>query len=309
MLEVQDILYCCGLKKMKENKDNMAEHPKADQGDESAEQILSHHLEEDDRFVFYPFPPPSEGNGEPSTSHHTQPLLMYLARDKKNQTIKAVKGDKTSLQLDTETIPQNLWPAAAPFALWILNRPELFKGKHILELGSGVGLAGLAAACTGAASVTLTDISAVSLAMIKLGVKKSQTFSAKSRMFVQNLAWGCADSYRSLQTNVFPHLSDRGDKASITHFDLVIGCDVFYFNTSLVSGLKTAGMALGENDLDGEPRDFYCASVVRSERMDSDLEVIPGRQGFSGGELLDTGSRNGLPEDLRLFKWSLSEEK
>lgn len=49
------------------------------------------------------------------------------------------------------------WPSALALAQLLTQRPELVQGKRVLELGCGLGIAGLAAALAGAHSVLLTD--------------------------------------------------------------------------------------------------------------------------------------------------------
>ena len=52
----------------------------------------------------------------------------------------------------------SIWPASLAGAVWACERPELFDGKSVLELGSGVGCLGVAvAATTSAARVVLSD--------------------------------------------------------------------------------------------------------------------------------------------------------
>ncbi|KAK7247942.1 1-phosphatidylinositol 4-kinase [Aureococcus anophagefferens] len=55
-----------------------------------------------------------------------------------------------------------IWPAAVAAAIWARRPPELFDGKTVLELGSGVGTFGIAvAALTPAKRVVLSDLDAV----------------------------------------------------------------------------------------------------------------------------------------------------
>ena len=67
------------------------------------------------------------------------------------------KGDGHEDVID-ERIPYwaEIWPSALGLAGFILQNPDIFKGKKVLELGAGLGVAGLAAAKVGA-EVTLTD--------------------------------------------------------------------------------------------------------------------------------------------------------
>ena len=50
-----------------------------------------------------------------------------------------------------------LWPSALALSRRLLERPELVAGRAVVEIGSGLGLASLAAAHAGAASVLATD--------------------------------------------------------------------------------------------------------------------------------------------------------
>jgi predicted nicotinamide N-methyase len=51
-----------------------------------------------------------------------------------------------------------VWGCSPVFARLAIERPELFDGKNVLELGAGCGLAGLAVACcTKAASICISD--------------------------------------------------------------------------------------------------------------------------------------------------------
>lgn len=42
-----------------------------------------------------------------------------------------------------------LWPSAVALAQFILQQPELVKGKRVCDIGCGLGLAGIAAALAG----------------------------------------------------------------------------------------------------------------------------------------------------------------
>eukprot|EP00933_Yihiella_yeosuensis_P068789 TRINITY_DN7477_c0_g1_i1.p1 TRINITY_DN7477_c0_g1~~TRINITY_DN7477_c0_g1_i1.p1 ORF type:complete len:579 (+),score=139.73 TRINITY_DN7477_c0_g1_i1:70-1806(+) len=57
----------------------------------------------------------------------------------------------------------NVWPSSAALAGFIAANPSLVEGQHVAELGAGLGLVGLVAACAGAKDVTLLDREPLSL--------------------------------------------------------------------------------------------------------------------------------------------------
>ena len=61
----------------------------------------------------------------------------------------------------------DLWPAGRALATRLSAEPEIVRGRRVLELGTGLGIAGIAAADAGARHVFLSDIdaSAVRLAL------------------------------------------------------------------------------------------------------------------------------------------------
>jgi len=60
------------------------------------------------------------------------------------------------------------WAGGQALARYVLDHPELVRGKRVLDIGAGSGLVGLAAARAGAASVLATDIDAFACAAIRL---------------------------------------------------------------------------------------------------------------------------------------------
>jgi predicted nicotinamide N-methyase len=60
------------------------------------------------------------------------------------------------------------WAGGQALARYILDNPDIVAGKRVLDIGSGSGLVGIAAAKAGAASVLAADIDAFALAAIAL---------------------------------------------------------------------------------------------------------------------------------------------
>lgn len=127
-----------------------------------------------------------------------------------NQIIELVKVADINELLDqivnVDEIPfwAELWPAAIGLASVIFKNQVLFSGKTILELGSGVGMAGIAAKLTGA-RVTQSDFLTEAFKFIRLNC-------IRNNVPVEPLL-----------------LADWRDfPKSIGKFDYIIGADILY---------------------------------------------------------------------------------
>jgi len=60
------------------------------------------------------------------------------------------------------------WAGGTVLARHMLDRPEVVRGSHVLDLGCGSGVVGIAAAKAGAVRVTASDIDANALAATRL---------------------------------------------------------------------------------------------------------------------------------------------
>jgi SAM-dependent methyltransferase len=68
----------------------------------------------------------------------------------------------------------NVWSGGKALARYILDNPELFAGKTVMDYCSGSGVAGIAAALAGATKVTCVDIDPYALQAIKLNAKANK---------------------------------------------------------------------------------------------------------------------------------------
>jgi predicted nicotinamide N-methyase len=63
------------------------------------------------------------------------------------------------------------WPGGQALARYLLDHPGLIAGRSVLDIGSGSGLAAIAAAKAGAAIVTASEVDALAAAAIRLNAQ------------------------------------------------------------------------------------------------------------------------------------------
>jgi len=81
-------------------------------------------------------------------------------------------------ELDALGIPDPYWafcwPGGQALARYVLDHPERFKGKRVLDLGAGSGVCALAAARVGAGRVLAADIDPWAVAAVELNARLNQ---------------------------------------------------------------------------------------------------------------------------------------
>jgi predicted nicotinamide N-methyase len=73
------------------------------------------------------------------------------------------------------------WPGGQALARFILDHPEIVHDKNVLDMASGSGIVAIAAAQSGARSVTANDIDPLSLAAIDLNAELNNVTIATER--------------------------------------------------------------------------------------------------------------------------------
>jgi predicted nicotinamide N-methyase len=63
------------------------------------------------------------------------------------------------------------WPGGQAIARFLLDNPDLVRGKHVIDFAAGSGVSAMAAARAGAASVLANDIDALSLIAARLNAE------------------------------------------------------------------------------------------------------------------------------------------
>lgn len=75
------------------------------------------------------------------------------------------------VRLITQSSGGTVWDAAIVLATYLVdNAKQLVRGRRVLEVGAGLGLAGLAAAASGASHVHITDFDAAVVANIERNI-------------------------------------------------------------------------------------------------------------------------------------------
>ena len=120
-----------------------------------------------------------------------------------------------------------LWPGGIALAQWLLEQPEVVRGKKVLEFGTGIGLLAVCAALAGASTVVATDIEPKALAYLRQSVEDN----------------GCTPS--AVRTVVWDWNGPipEGDVSALAPFDVVLLPDVLY-DEGAVECLSTLGPRL-----------------------------------------------------------------
>ncbi|KAN0009237.1 hypothetical protein ACTFIU_006512 [Dictyostelium citrinum] len=114
------------------------------------------------------------------------------------------------LHFDEVFVGWRVWEAGIGFGKWVLENKQIFQGKEVLELGSGLGVAGFMAGLI-CKSVLMTDYTPKLVSALKDNLKtNSKILEIKKACTVQALDW----------------VNDKAPKPF--HYDIVIGSEVIY---------------------------------------------------------------------------------
>ncbi|KAL4182730.1 hypothetical protein AMTRI_Chr11g151680 [Amborella trichopoda] len=147
-------------------------------------------------------------------------MMRVLREEQEEHHLRTTKSCFTIRQLPSEGLSFQLWPAASALVSFLDDDAKVVvKGKRILELGSGTGMVGVAAAMLGA-HVTMTDLPHV-LPNLSFNADANQraveVTGRGGSLHVQPLTWGHDHDCHLL-------LQAGGGGG----FDMVLGSDLVY---------------------------------------------------------------------------------
>src|SRR5947199_9049951 len=100
---------------------------------------------------------------------HAREIRLYLADEA------TARWEKTEEELGELGLPPPFWAFAwaggQALARYVLDHPDLVRGKRVLDFASGSGLVAIAAALAGAASVEASEIDEFALAAVALNAE------------------------------------------------------------------------------------------------------------------------------------------
>ncbi len=167
------------------------------------------------------------------------------------------------------------WAGGQALARAVLDRPELVRGRAVLDFASGSGIVAIAAAMAGAARVVATDVDPVAVRAIGLNARRAEVaVEATSRDVIDD---PCA------------------------RFDVVLAGDVCYeqpMSSRVLPWLASLARA-GKTVLIGEPGRTYAPATGVEELARYEVETVADVEGVArkiGRVLRVTSrpSRNGL---------------
>lgn len=149
-----------------------------------------------------------------------------------------------------------LWEACYVLADALLAHPDLCQGKHVVELGAGVGLLGLVAGyCLGACRVTMTDVDAQVLQFLRANVEANAAAAAAGAVPVVEVAaldWSAQGEYEALLAPT----TDTKDNGRV-----ILAADCIYDRTVIPAFVDVLAFALRQPTV---PTTVLVASTMRN---------------------------------------------
>lgn len=161
------------------------------------------------------------------------------------------------------------WKAGLLFAELLREHPEKVSGKRVVEVGSGVGVVGIAAGEAGAAAVTLTAANDLSLSLLFTNKELNSAWmrgGAAGAMHAHQMVWDNKEDVDAVVTGYGP-------------FDVVLGSDVVVSEAAaaqlaaVLPKLLPAGAGGATAAAADQPTKAYIAHEVRHTAGGADVAL------------------------------------
>lgn len=123
----------------------------------------------------------------------------------------------------------SVWDAGIALSIWLSQHSKIVFGKRVLELGSGVGLAGLSAGIQGASSVTLSDVAEESS-----GLRRGARVRLLENLSENVLLNGLKKTAHTINLNWETCLNHdfSASQIGLEPYPVVIGSDLVYYENT-----------------------------------------------------------------------------
>jgi len=165
---------------------------------------------------------------------------IKIGKETKSVFLRGFKLDSNETDRSTGV---TLWQAAPLLSNYLQSQPEILLQKQVLEVGAGLGLCGITAHWLGAKQVIMTDGDSHALKQMRENVSSNCKSTRgdgddvdHSKITCRQLLWGTAHAQKFLESN--------GQQ----HYDVIIGADVIYTESSIEPLFDTVACLLQKPD-------------------------------------------------------------
>jgi predicted nicotinamide N-methyase len=131
-----------------------------------------------------------EANTVPQSPPLCPEIWLRLLRD--DAPMRRAAGERLFVDDGPKPYWAFCWASGQALARYLLDHPDLVRGRRVLDFGSGSGVAGIAAAMAGAAEVIATDLAPLARAAIAINARLNRVVvrpSAENLVETGNNDW------------------------------------------------------------------------------------------------------------------------
>lgn len=151
------------------------------------------------------------------------------------------------------------WAGGQGLARYVLDHPDVVRGRRVLDMASGSGLVAIAAAKAGAASVTAGDIDELAVAAIGVNAAANGVSAViAARLLDFGVGWGEDEAYQG-------------------EADVVLAADVFYQRelAALALAFLAAAARSGADVLVSDPGRAFVPRAALTPLATYEVPVLP----------------------------------